>query len=375
MKQFLIRTLVVDTSLVFRKIISDLLLEIDGIEIIGQAPNGKIALQKVETLKPDLMILEMNMPEISGLEVLKKIGELQNGCRVIVVSGASANMSLMAMKALSAGAFEFVLKPEAETIEESRLRLEPEFKLAVQAFVESLRIRRSMDIHNLSPSDSSSSRQTTRLNAVKSTPDAASTRHIAARNIELIVIGVSTGGPPALAEIFSRIKEPLRVPVIIVQHIPPLFSEALATSIRERSGLWVKEVEDGMLLEPGRVYLAPGGAHVKIVKGGIAGGYVLRIAMDQPENNCRPSVDYLLRTVAKNFSGRVGLLIMTGMGNDGLEGARLIRAAGGYIIAQDAESCVVYGMPRVIVEAGLADEILPLSAIALGIQRLARNSV
>lgn len=369
-----LRALVVDTSLVFRKIISDLLLEIEGIEIVGQAPNGKLAIQKVEILKPDLMILEMNMPELGGIEVLKRIRELNIGCQVIVVSGTSANMSLLAMKALSAGAFEFVLKPDAETIEESRTRLEPGFKLAVQALMESIRIRRSMDITNPQVSGSSFSSQALLPNTIHTPVRVATTKNSSDRSIELIVIGISTGGPPALAEVFSQINEPLRVPVIIVQHILPLFSAALATSIRDRSGLSVEEVKDGMILEPGRIYLAPGGSHVRLGRGCSIGNYILRLTKDLPQNNCRPSVDYLLRSVAINFSERVGLFIMTGMGTDGLEGARMIKAGGGYIIAQDAESCVVYGMPRVVVEAGLVDEILPLSAIASGMQRLSRKA-
>ena len=178
-----------------------------------------------------------------------------------------------------------------------------------------------------------------------------------------------------MIEVFSAVREPLRVPVIIVQHIPRFFSEALATSIRERSGLWVEEAKDGMLLEPGHVYLAPGGEHLKLARGGSAGSHVLRLTHDKPENNCRPSVDYLLRSVAENFSGRIGLFIMTGMGTDGLAGARLIRAAGGYIATQDAGSCVVYGMPRAVLEAGLADEVLALGAIAPTMQKLARRIV
>ncbi|PKL46028.1 MAG: chemotaxis response regulator protein-glutamate methylesterase [Candidatus Riflebacteria bacterium HGW-Riflebacteria-2] len=373
MSSHVLRTLVVDSSLVFRKIISDLLLEIEGVELAGQAPNGKIALNKILDLRPDLVILEMNLQDMSGLEVLRQIREFKCDCRVIVLSGASPNMSLLTMKALSAGAFEFVLKPAAETIEDTKQLLKSEFKLAVQALIESLRIHRSMDIAGTSGSSGLAKKA-----AVDNIPAGVSvdhSRHSASdKRVDLIVIGISTGGPPALAEVFSAIREPLRVPVVIVQHIPQFFSEALATSIRERSGLWVEEARDGMLLEPGHVYLAPGGGHLKIVRGSNAGSHVLRLTHDKPENNCRPSIDYLLRSVAANFSGRVGLFIMTGMGTDGLAGARLIRSAGGYIVAQDAQSCVVYGMPRAVVEAELADEVLSLGAIASAIQRLSRQA-
>jgi len=369
-----LHTLVVDSSLVFRKIIGDLLLDISGIKLVGQAPTGKIAIQKAQSLKPDLIILDMNLQDMSGLEVLRQLRELRVGSRVIVVSAASPNMTLLTMKALSAGAFEFVLKPEAETIEETRSLLEPEFKLAVQALIESLRINRSMGIAG-SSSSSGATAKAAAGNLPTETGADRLPKSFSGRSIELIVIGVSTGGPPALIEVFSAFREPLRVPVIIVQHIPRFFSEALATSIRERSGLWVEEAKDGMLLEPGHVYLAPGGEHLKLARGSSAGSHVLRLTHDKPENNCRPSVDYLLRSVAENFSGRVGLFIMTGMGTDGLAGARLIRAVGGYIATQDAGSCVVYGMPRAVFEAGLADEVLALGAIAPAMQKLARRIV
>lgn len=365
-----LRTMVVDSSLVFRKIIGDLLLEIEGVELVGQAPNGKIAIQKAQALGPDLMILDMKLQDMSGLEVLRQLRELKLACRVIVVSAASPNMSLLTMKALSAGAFEFVLKPEAETIEETRQRLEPDFKLAVQALIESLRIRSSMNIGGAADSSASVAKS-----AAHNIPVGATVKSPSGRSIELIVIGISTGGPPALAEVFSVIKEPLSVPVIIVQHIPRFFSEALAASIRERSGLWVEEAKDWMPLEPGHIYLAPGGEHLKLIRGSNPGSFVLRLTDDPPENNCRPSVDYLLRSVVANFSGRVGLFMMTGMGTDGLAGARLVRSAGGYIVAQDAQSCVVYGMPRAVVEAGLADEVLSLSGIASAIQRLPKRVV
>ena len=367
-----LRTMVVDSSLVFRKIIGDLLLEIEGVELVGQAPNGKIAIQKAQALGPDLMILDMKLQDMSGLEVLRQLRELKLACRVIVVSAASPNMSLLTMKALSAGAFEFVIKPDAETIEETRQRLEPEFKLAVQALIESLRVRRSMGVTG---TPGSRAVETRTLAAKSETVAAQAVRSLSGKSIELIVIGISTGGPPALAEVFSSINEPLRVPVVIVQHIPRFFSEALASSIKERSGLWVEEARDGMLLEPGHIYLAPGGEHLKLVRGSSAGTFVLRLTSDPPENNCRPSVDYLLRSVVANFSGRIGLFIMTGMGTDGLAGARLVRAAGGYIVTQDAQSCVVYGMPRAVAEARLADEVLSLSGIASAIERLARRVV
>lgn len=373
MNYALLRALVVDDSLIFRKIITDLLCEIPDVEIIGQATNGRIALEKLVDQKPDLVIMDIDMPELNGLEVLEQIRVRKLNCGVIMVSGFWPDMTLAAVKALNAGAFEFVRKPSCDTIEETRRMMENDLKMAVTAFMEHSRVKglaasgaQKMPEKMAARSSSGVSGQMAAIQLNKACKPASGIA-------DLLIIGISTGGPPALTEIFSRLSEPLEIPAIIIQHIPACFSEALATSIGEKSGLQVYEAKDGMPLEPGQVFLSPGGCHVRLARCLEKDRYILRLSDDPPENSCRPSVDYLLRSAVKCFSGRIAFLIMTGMGSDGLNGARMVRDAGGYVIAQSGDSCVVFGMPRAVIEAGLADEVVHIKDIPECMQRVARR--
>ena len=365
MNETLLRILVVDDSLVFRKILCDLLAEIPGVSVVAQAPNGRIALQKLLDIQADLVIMDMEMPDLSGLEVLEEIKKRKIATEVILVSGFSPGLTTAAVRALNAGAFEFVPKPDAQTMEENRRLMESDLRQAIFAFKEHFRVK------NIPTSSSGKFAAISNLTKPMPTRE-RTTRHECKRvfHADLLVIGISTGGPPALTEMFARLSGPLAVPVIIVQHIPPCFSEALAASISDRSGLSVSEARDGTLIEPGRVYLSPGGRHVKLLKVPDAGRYMLRLCDDPPENGCRPSIDYFLRSVVASFSGKIAFLIMTGMGCDGLNGARAVQEVGGYVVAQSGETCVVNGMPRAVIDAGLADEIVPLSDIPASIARL-----
>lgn len=362
-----LKTLIVDDSMVFRKILSDLLKPMAEIEVVGQAPNGKIALQKIITLKPDLIMLDLDMPEMNGLELLDEMKMQNLSSGVIIISGASTSMCNLAIKALNAGAFEFIAKPAGETMQETRNLLEADLSAAVFAFTHRFRFRRDL-------SRPDNSLQATPGNHIKTeiTPNKSndsSPAKISLFSADLIVIGISTGGPPALLNIFSEISHSLKTPIIIVQHIPASFSEALAESIREKSGLNVLEVVDEMALQDETIYLAPGGRHLSLCHEKNE-GYFFKLSDEAPVNNCRPSIDYLLESVAHNFAGRVAFFIMTGMGIDGLAGARLIKNKKGYVVAQNESSCVVYGMPKAVVEAGLADEILSLKEIRTKIERL-----
>jgi len=368
-----VRTLVVDDSMVFRKILSDLLKEIPGIEVVGHAPNGRIAVQKLFSQKPDLLLLACNLPEMSGFQVLAEIREKQVDCGAIMLGNSNADLQKTGVAALTAGAFEFLARPDGETIEETSRLLRPQLKLAVETFQERLRIRRMMGLGIRKTPLTAGLAKNPADNQKKSDSSAAVRNRQNVGFADLIVIGISTGGPPALAEVLASITQPLNIPVIIVQHIPPFFSGPLATGLREKSGQQVYEVVDGMPLEPGKFFLCPGGAHLKLVKEAGPGSYQLRLSDDPPENSCRPSVDYLLKSVVNSFAGNLAVLIMTGMGSDGLTGARLVKKAGGYVMAQNGESCVVYGMPKAVIEAGLADEVLSLNEIPAGIQRIARR--
>lgn len=366
MNEVRLKTLIVDDSMVFRKILSDLVKPLEFIEIVGQAPNGKLALIKIQNLRPDLILLDLDMPEMNGLQLLEEMKRQNIECSVIIISGASAQMQKLAIKALNAGAFEFIAKPVGETIEETRNLLESDLMAALHAFLHRRRFRcdfkdqrnsyTAKDLSTKQAEQPAPQEEATPLKRTLFSPD-------------LIVIGISTGGPPALMNVFSDINKEIELPIVIVQHIPANFSEALAESIREKSGLNVSEIADKMPLNNKMLYIAPGGRHVRLTRAG-EGKYRFRIEDGEPVNNCRPSVDYFLESVTNNFSGKTAFFIMTGMGIDGLAGARLIKQQRGYVIAQSKDSCVVYGMPKVVVEAGLADEILNLKEIRTKIERL-----
>jgi two-component system chemotaxis response regulator CheB len=189
---------------------------------------------------------------------------------------------------------------------------------------------------------------------------------------DMVLIGVSTGGPPALARLLPELPATLGVPVLIVQHMPPLFTASLAESLRARCTLRVREAADGDVLDPQTVYIAPGGRQMRLLAGA-DGARVIQITDDPPENNCRPAVDYLFRSVANHFPGRAMAVILTGMGSDGLLGVRLLKRHGCVVIAQDEATCVVYGMPKAVVDAGVADAVLPLDAIAARITNTVRG--
>jgi two-component system chemotaxis response regulator CheB len=180
---------------------------------------------------------------------------------------------------------------------------------------------------------------------------------------DLVLIGVSTGGPNALARLLPALPRDLGVPLLIVQHMPPIFTLSLAESLAAKCAIRVREAAQGEPVEPNTAYLAPGGKHMRVVPG-TAGSMVVQITEDPPENNCRPAVDYLFRSVANHFPGRSMAVILTGMGSDGTLGLRLLKRQGCFVIAQDEPSCVVYGMPKSAVEAGVTDAVLPLESIA-----------
>lgn len=357
-----IRTLIVDDSLLFRKILADLLKLIPEIEVVGQAPNGKIALQKIISLKPDLLVLDLDMPEISGLQVIETLKAEKSEIGIIIITGAAHSMQRAAIKALDFGAFELIAKPVSDTIEETRQMLEADLTSAIMAFNQRLRFRRDIKARKQTAVTEKALPESPKTIIQEPPPRAPFFA-------DLIVIGISTGGPPALMKVFSQITA-LRVPIIIVQHIPASFSEALATSLKEKSGLNIREATDCMPLEEATAYIAPGGVHLALEKNKSDKNYRFRLINDKPVNNCKPSIDYLLETVIGNFSGKTAFFIMTGMGIDGLTGAKIVRNADGLVVAQNEATCVVYGMPKAVIEAGLAHEILSLSEISAKLQRL-----
>lgn len=363
-----IKVLIVDDTALYRKIIRDVLSDFNEVEVVGTAPNGKIALSKIDTLRPDMITLDQEMPEMDGIETLRQIKSLGKKVSVIMVSAYTTKGARITLQALELGAFDFIAKPDSSDIQENIESLKNQFKPKFDAFLNRLEIR-----------------QTIRHPEIKSisAPEIAKTitidKNIPSASLGLIgkpkivAIGISTGGPKALADVIPKIPANLGVPVVIVQHMPPVFTKALAESLDKKSLLSILEGTDGQLLEINSVYIAPGGKQMKVVAGNGVGQFILKITDDPPENHCKPSADYLFRAVAGLFPGKAVGVIMTGMGRDGTLGLRLMKRQGAKIIAQDENTCVVYGMPMEAVKAGVVDLVLPLNQIAEKITSIVRG--
>ena len=362
-----LRVLVADDSSVFRRAISDALTSIPDVQVVGSAPNGKIAVQKVIDLKPDLLTLDMEMPEMDGLAVLDALKQAGSTASVMVISAVTLRGGRLTMQALEKGAFDFLTKPQGKDATESKAMIVRELAPRLRALAHRRQIR---DI--LRPGGTASPAPASSAVA----PSAAASRPGVARPLtsrpEIVLMGVSTGGPAALARLLPLLPADLGVPIAVVQHMPPMFTQSLAESLSSKCNLRVREAAEGDRLEPGLVLIAPGGRHMRLAAGSEAIARV-QITDDPPENNCRPAVDYLFRSAATSLPGRAMAVILTGMGNDGTLGLRLLKRHGCFTIAQDEVSSVVFGMPKSAIEAGVVDVVLPLDAIAARILATVRG--
>ena len=362
------RILVVDDTVVFRRIVSDALAGLPGVEVVGTAANGKLALVRISALQPDLVTLDIEMPEMNGIQVLEAMGPAGMKAGVVVLSSLTTRGGEMTVRALELGAFDFVTKPDrgtpAENLADLRQRLLP----IVRAFERRRDIRAMLGRVPGGPqrAESPVARPASNL------PEPPLARR-SSSGPPLVLIGVSTGGPAALATLLPALPGDLNAPVLIVQHMPAMFTKPLAASLGRRCALRVTEAVDGEVAQANCAYLAPGGAQMKVIAGP-RGETILRITDDPPENGCKPAVDYLFRSVALQFPGRAVAAILTGMGSDGTAGLRLLKRGGCRSIAQDEASCVVFGMPKEAIAAGLVDTVAPLDRIAATIVRSVRES-
>ena len=354
-----LKVLIVDDTIVYRKIVGDVLKGIPGVEIVGVANNGKIALSKINTLKPDVITLDIEMPEVNGIEVLEQLNQMQHPPITIMLSTLTQKGSEMTIKALELGAFDFVPKPDEGSMAENLEKV----KQAIRPIIDTL-IRQKETISRIR--DKASKTPLFSEPIVKVKPPPFKSVHKRNKNIpsEIIGIGISTGGPNALSIMIPRLPADLRAPVLIVQHMPPLFTKSLANSLNKKSKLEIIEAQDGDKIEIGKVYIAPGGKQMKIVAGADGISRKLKITDDPPINSCKPSADYLFMSIAQHYVGRATGVIMTGMGSDGTEGLKQMKNTGSLIIAQDEATCTVYGMPKKPIESGLTDVIAPLNKIA-----------
>lgn len=355
-----LRVLVVDDTVLYRKIVSDVLEEIPGVEVVGSAHNGKAAVTKLATLKPDLLTLDIEMPEMNGIEVLEHIQKHAPQTSAIMLSTLTQEGGAMTMRALELGAFDFIPKPQSGTMAENRKKIADAIIPMIRAFQKSPRIT------GLKMPAARPGRPQT-APALRSAPLPAAGRvrsRMTRSRSEIVAIGISTGGPNALANMLPRIPKDIGVPILIVQHMPPMFTQSLANSLASKCNIAVREAKQGEPVVPNTAYIAPGGKQMKIVAGADGKSRVIKITNDPPENSCKPSVDYLFRSVAHHYVGRATGVIMTGMGSDGTAGLKLMKQNGATIIAQDEATCVVFGMPKEAAETGLADSVLPLNQIA-----------
>lgn len=352
-----LRVAVVDDSALYRRMILNVLAMIPGVEVVGTASNGFEAIELIAQAKPDAVTLDVQMPGMDGIEVLKALKQRGLAPRVIMVSSLTAEGAPTTVTALMEGAFDFILKPAGVDTHVSREAIHRELAGKLVA------VRESMV--GLPPA----------ARPVPAPPVArpAASRASTPRRYDAIVIGTSTGGPQALRSVIPHFSTALDVPVLIVQHIPAQFTGSLAERLNGMSWMRVVEAADGMGIEPGHVYIAPGDRHLGVERR--EGGMVCVLNDSPRRRGCRPSVDHLLETAAQAYEGRVLAAVLTGMGCDGLEGCRALKQAGGGVMAQSADTCVVYGMPKAVIEAGLADETVPLDQVAARLEERLRKEL
>lgn len=335
-----IGVLVVDDSVVIRRMVASVLDDDPDIEVVGTAANGRIALDKLPQLRPDIVILDVEMPVMDGLATLRAMRPTHPHLPVVMFSTLTERGAAATLDALSAGASDYVTKPSHvgsvnASIDRVRSELIPKIKALVGA---------------------------TREKTAPRTRPVPPTRPVRQDRVDVIAVGCSTGGPDALTAIVAGLPADLPVPVVVVQHMPPLFTRMFAERLDRSCPLLVREAADGVTLEPGQILVAPGDHHLVLRRQGVE--VVAQLTKEAPENYCRPSVDVLFRSVASVYGNGALACVLTGMGRDGLKGSERIRAAGGRIVVQDQASSVVWGMPGAVAQAGLANDVVPLVKVA-----------
>lgn len=330
-----LRVLIVDDSTVARKVLSDALSQEPDLEVIT-APSGAIALAKLSQVNPDAVTLDLEMPDLDGVETLKQLRKAYPKMPVIMFSATTIKGAATTLDALAAGANDYVTKPTATSgPQEASAQIRRELAPRIRA----LCARASSGV-------------------VAALPPPAPRRTVGPA---IVAIGVSTGGPNALSVVIPALPPAFPLPIVIVQHMPPLFTRLLADRLGAESALRVQEAEPGMRVLPFNVYIAPGGVHMTVERS--PAGPVIGTNSQPPENSCRPAVDVLFRSVVRDFGASTLAVVLTGMGSDGLRGCELVRAAGGRVVVQDEASSVVWGMPGFVARAGLADKVLPLNEV------------
>lgn len=362
-----LRVLVVDDTILYRKVVADVLGELPGVVVVGSAHNGKIAMKRIAELKPDLLTLDIEMPEMDGLAVLRKMATDAPNVGAIMLSAYTQEGAKMTMKALELGAFDFIPKPQTKSLQENQAELKKAITPMIKAFVRLREVRRILKGKQKNAVQGLTTPRKV-SGGSKGVVKKPSSVHLIPKS-KVVTIGISTGGPVALAHFLPELPAGLGVPLLIAQHMPPVFTESLAKNLDRRCAIAVKEAVDGEKIVPDTAYIAPGGKQMKVANDVFKNAKIIRITNDPPENGCAPSADYLFRSVAEHFGGNATGVIMTGMGSDGTMGLQQMKEKGAFIIAQNEASSVVYGMAKKPVEMGIVNMVVPLDHISEQIRR------
>jgi len=352
------RILVVDDSALYRKLLSDVASSLPDVETVV-ASNGEIALKRIDSEKFDLVLLDVFMDPMSGPQTLVKIKASHPYLPVVMVSGATGRDAELTLSCLSDGAMDFISKPSGSSFESGMESLKAE-------------VRRVTSLARIKSLSSSVAHPTPPVSSLANPVTVPAKRRQLPQFLELILIGVSTGGPNALSALIPILSQKLPVPILLVQHMPPFFTKSLADQLNKTSSLSVVEAQGGEIPGPGDVLIAPGGFHMEIFRTS-NGKLQVRLASTPPVNSCRPAVDVLFNSAAKCELTGVISVILTGMGSDGADGVAALKAGcPTWCIAQDAATSIVYGMPQAIAQRNLADEILPLQEIGPRLNKIFR---
>lgn len=341
-----IKLLIVDDSLLVRRALRECFRSDPEIEVVGVAENGLRALEQIEALHPDIVTLDIEMPEMDGLETLKNLRAQGSEIPIIMFSKYTSAGATATLEALELGASDVVAKPEAHGGKGNSCEV---VKRQLSSRIRALGRR----VHRCRVQDLAICQASTAEVEPDFRPNAV---------VDAVGVAISTGGPTALIELVSGLSPTLEVPIFITQHMPPLFTRFLAERLSARGTLPAHEAKEGMIVEPGNVYIAPGDFHIEASRQD--GRVVVNLSQAPPENSCRPSADVMLRSLATIYGPGLLSLVMTGMGHDGRRGCEVVKTLGGTVVAQDQASSLVWSMPRAVITAGIHDAIMPLSAMA-----------
>jgi two-component system chemotaxis response regulator CheB len=374
------RILIADDSAVIRTLLRTVVAAAPNLEVVGTAADGESALSAVETLRPDLLLLDVEMPVLNGLNTLRKLRSRGHKLPVIMCSSLTQRGAKVTIEALASGASDYVAKPSNQTSRDAAIQaLRQELIPKINALTSAIQPTQLSGFGSVFPPGPAGIRPgVVKPSVLTPFPTAAPPPRTQAitSTPTVVVIGVSTGGPAALDQALPNIPSNFPLPILIVQHMPELFTKLFAERLNGRCHIPVSEAAEGNPIRPGTITIARGGSHLEILPSSRSGQPpTAHLTQGPPENHCRPAADVLFRSVVPIWGAGVLAVVLTGMGSDGCIGCRIIREHGGSVLAQDQATCAVWGMPGAVANAGLAHKILPLNAIVPEILRLTSRSL